>query len=117
MKLTYNFKCLDGEYKLIVENNEYVVETNIYCFSSKVGTIDNIELFIDLINKAKIENWDKEYLGETVEDYIEWSIEYIKDDKIYKSNGLESYEPYNYNYLIEAFKLIESNADYFKAGE
>ena len=113
MKLIFNFKCLDGEYELVINEFDYVVNSTISCFESKTGTIIDKGKFIELINKANIKAWDKEYKGELIEDSIEWSI----DCDGYQSKGYESYEPYNYNYLIKAISLIESNASYFKAGE
>ena len=113
MKLLYNFKCLDGEYELIVDDRNYIVNSTISCFETRTGVIEDADKFNDLINKANIKSWDKEYKGELITDSIEWSIEYDG----YKSRGYETYEPYNYDYLIEAIKLIEKNGDYFKAGE
>ena len=110
MKLTYEFNCLDGDYKLIVEDDLFVVESTIECFESRQGKVD-INEFNKYLLLAKIEAWDKEYLGEEIEDGIKWSVNYNG----HISRGLETYEPYGYEYLIKAISLIEENADYFKA--
>jgi len=116
--LIFNFECLDGTYTLTTsfdQTLEYNVETSIEGFNNISGVLDGSKTneFIELIKNAHIENWDKEYLGEGIEDACKWEVELSLDNKKYGSVGLESFEPYNYGYLIKAISLIEENSDYF----
>ena len=118
-RLEFYFNCLEGRYFCVFEDGIYSVESDIPGFGDKSGELSQEEnkLFSDKLNAAKIENWDRYYLPESegIEDGVKWKVKLIKDDKEYVSEGEESYEPYGYEYFIEALKLIEDHADYFAA--
>ena len=119
-KLEYHFKCLEGFYELFVEYDNdrllYEINTDIESLESINGELDSskIKQFVELLDKAEIGKWDKEYEadGSIIEDGTTWSIAYLKDDKEYHSKGVEGYWPYGYEYFIEALKLIDAKADY-----
>ena len=118
-RLEFYFNCLEGRYFFVFEDGIYSIETDIPSFTDKSGELTKKEIntFSDKLNAAKIEAWDRYYLpeGEGIEDGVKWKVRLIKDDKEYVSEGEESYEPYGYEYFIEALKLIEDYADYFAA--
>lgn len=119
-RLEYHFSCLDGTYFLTCELNDnvtYEIETDIEGFSSRSGELSQTDSarFAILLKEAQIEKWDRSYKGEAIEDGISWKLVYICDEKEYVSEGEETYEPYHYGSLIEAFKMIEDKADYFRA--
>ena len=118
-KIEYIINCLDGTYTFAAEFNKivlYGVETNIESLSSFVGELseENSKKFIEEINNAQIEKWDREYKAEQseIEDGITWKVIYTKDDKEYVSSGKESYVPYNHEHLINAILLCDKENDY-----
>ena len=117
--LRFIFECLYGTYLLkidLIDELSYEITTDIRGFETRKGS-GELMPFQELLDKANIEKWDKEYgpFGIGVEDEIRWSLRYEKDGKIYCTKGQESYEPYGYEYFIEALKLIEPQADFFAA--
>ena len=119
-RLEYHFSCLDGTYFLLCEINDrvsYSIETDIAEFESKSGELDEetSEKFVKLLAEAQIEKWERNYKGSGIEDAISWKLKYTDEDKEYVSQAEETCEPYNYEKLIEAVKLIDDKADYFKA--
>ena len=118
-KLEYQINCLDGVYNFAAEYDDVVIfniETNIEKLNSFSGELDDAssKLFIEYLNKAQIEKWDREYKAELseIEDGIRWEIRYLKDEKEYVSCGEESYQPYNYEELISAIRLCDKENDY-----
>lgn len=116
--LEFRFECLDGYYYLNAVINEtvsFTVDTSIAELESKQNEVDGKE-FIALLNKADIKAWDRHYnaTGLPIEDCTRWSIRYTEDDKIYESDGEESYEPYRYKDLINALCILDDKAVYFK---
>lgn len=118
-KLEYQIDCLDGVYNFTAEFEDNVifnVETNIGSLNSFSGELDEntSRQFIEEIEKAQIEKWDKEYKTEMseIEDGIKWQMRYLKNDKEYVSCGEESYQPYNYEHLVKAIRLCDEKNDY-----
>ena len=118
-KLEYTVNCLDGVYTIVCEFDDvvdYVIETNIESLSSKQGQLNEElnKVFIDNIDKANIKSWDLQYnpTDSTIEDAIDWQIVYFDNDKEYKSCGTESYQPYNYEYIVEAILLCDEDSAY-----
>ncbi len=119
-RLEYHFSCLDGTYFLLCEINDrvsYSIETDIAGFESRSGELDEeaSKKFVKLLDEAEIEKWERSYKGSDIEDAVSWKLKYTNEDKEYVSEAEETCEPYNYEKLIEAVKLIEDKADYFKA--
>lgn len=118
-KLLFSFNCLDGDYYLEAIFDEtkivYSIETSIVQLENKSGELP-LSVFNELLKKAEIEKWDKEYkpTGSLIEDATKWAVSLQKDDKTYDSKGEEGYWPYHYEKLIEAINLIDTKADYFK---
>ena len=116
-KLEYTVNCLDGVYCFVAEFEDNVlfsVDSTIESISQKNGELDaeKSRIFIDEINKAEIERWDKEYYGQEIEDGIRWTIRYFVEDKEYVSKGFESYQPYNYEHLIKAILMCDKESEY-----
>jgi len=111
----FSFNCPDGQYTLSVKNEEqvfsYIVSSTIEGFTEKSGILTEKDTneFIEKLNKANILSWDKYYGNKKLDDACTWNI--VIDD--FSTSGEESFEPYNYQYLIEALQLIEDNVDYF----
>lgn len=118
-KLIFKFDCLDGYYLLTAcfSNDKlvYDIETTIKELDSKNGEIIN-ENFLKLLTDACVDKWENEYLpiGSKIEDAAEWSLDLYINDKHYLSKGEEGYWPYHYDEFIEALKLIDDKACYFK---
>lgn len=103
------FKCIDGEYKLVVDKNNFFIETDIKDFNNKEGIINN--QFIELIKKCEIEKWNNNYLNDlNIEDGVKWYVEYNNKN----IEGIEGSWPYNFEYLIEALIVLDEQAKYFK---
>ena len=119
-RLEYHFSCLDGSYFLLCEISDrvsFTIETDIEGFENKSGELaeETAAKFVKLLDEAQIEKWERDYSGSDIEDAVSWKLKYVNDDKEYVSKAEEACEPYNYEKLIEAMKLIEEKADYFKA--
>ena len=119
-RLEYHFSCLDGSYFLLCEIDDklsFTIETDIAGFENRGGELDEetSTKFVKLLDEAQIEKWERSYTGSDIEDAISWKLKYVKEDKEYVSEAIETCEPYNYEKLIEALKLLEDKADYFKA--
>ena len=121
-QLNFVFDCLDGKYEFVGKLDDvlvYTVETNIVGFNDIEGELDKetSDLFLKKLEMANIDKWDRQYSGEnSIEDAVYWYVKYKDGDKIYVSSGEESFEPYNYEHLIEALKLCDDKADYFMIG-
>ena len=118
-KMEYTINCLDGTYELTVEYDDtviYSVDTNIETMQSFSGELDadQSKAFIEEIEKAGIERWDREYNAELseIEDGITWQMRYLKDGKEYVSEGVESYQPYGYEHLVNAIQLLDEKSGY-----
>ena len=115
-KLNFEIGCPDGKYAFYCvcdEKLEYKVETDIAGLECKEGAISSDE-FIKLVDDAMIEKWDRRYTGENlIEDGIIWNLVYEKDNYKYETEGYESYEPYNFEYLLSAIKLCDTQLEYF----
>lgn len=119
-RLEYHFSCLDGSYFLLCEISDkvcFTIETDIEGFESRNGELAEEETakFVKLLDEAQIEKWERDYSGSDIEDAISWKLKYVNEDKEYVSKGEETLEPYEYEKLIEALKLVEKKADFFKA--
>ena len=121
-RLEYKFDCLDGHYFLLCQWDEvlnYEVDTDIAEFESRSGELSEEETkkFTDLLDQAKIESWEKEYLPENegIEDAVKWKLVLQKNEKEYVSYGEESFEPYGYELFADALRILEEKADYFLA--
>ncbi|MBR4471316.1 MAG: hypothetical protein IKS54_08420 [Erysipelotrichaceae bacterium] len=121
-RLEYKFDCLDGHYFLIAQWDEvlnYEIDTDIAEFESRSGELsaEGTKKFADLLDQAKIESWEKEYLPENegIEDAVKWKLVLCKDEKEYVSYGEESFEPYGYELFVDALRIFEEKADYFLA--
>lgn len=117
-RLEYKFICLDGYYNLSIDIDDqlsFVVDTNIDELVTKSGVIDKNE-FINKFNELDFKSWDRYYNAtlSSIEDATKWSLIYIEDDKVYESEGEESYEPYRYYDLIDALCIVDDNAKYLK---
>lgn len=121
-QLNFVFTCLDGNYEFVGKLDDvlvYTVETNIEGLNSFEGELDkkNSEEFLKKVEMANIDKWDREYKGDNpIEDGVKWYAKYIDEDKVYVSSGEESFEPYNYEHLIEALLVCDKNAEYFMIG-
>jgi len=123
--LNYHFECLDGKCSFICEFDEeldLIVESTIPEIENKHIYIEerDTEKFIEELKKAEIEKWYRHYRnnGNGIEDAARWKVEYRTDqDKLFKSSGEESFEPYNYNHLIRALMIADKQAEYFLIGE
>ncbi len=119
MELEFTIVCLDGRYCFSCRSDEclgYETDTDINGLECIQGQLDEEKAaeFLKLIKEAEIEKWEKEYSGENpIEDGIEWSIKYMKDDKEYMSCGKESFEPYRFENLLKAIKLCDRQLEYF----
>ena len=115
-KLNFEIDCPDGKYAFYCvcdEKLEYKVETDILGLDSKEGEISS-DRFIRMLNDANIERWDRKYSGDNlIEDGIIWKLIYETDDRKYETEGYESYEPYNFEYLLSAIKLCDTQLEYF----
>ena len=118
-KLEYTINCLDGVYCFVAEFDDNVVfniDSTVEKVPSKSGELDakKSKLFIEEINNAQIERWDREYKveGSDIEDGIRWSIRYIDDNREYLSKGHESYQPHNYEHLVKAVLLCDEESEY-----
>ena len=118
-KMEYTINCLDGTYELTVEYDDtviYSVDTNIETMQSFSGELDadQSKAFIEEIKKAGIERWDREYNAELseIEDGITWQMRYLRDGKEYVSKGVESYQPYGYEHLVNAIQLLDEKSGY-----
>ena len=115
-KLNFRIDCPDGKYAFDCDCNEkveYKVESDIPGLENTAGEIMP-DAFSSLVEKATIEKWDREYSGSSlIEDEIIWNLEYIKENRIYRVKGHESYEPYNFEYLLNAIKLCDKQLEYF----
>lgn len=123
-KLEYTYDCLDGKYFLCAEGEDeitYAVDSSIPVLASKQGSLDETDSrrFLQALKDCGIERWAKEYKADlgSIEDAIRWSLTYIINGKEYFSKGEESYEPYNYNKLIETLMIIDENTACFRMGE
>lgn len=119
--LKFVFDCLEGKYEFNAQgddNLEFSIDSTIETLESFEGELDvnKTKLFFDEIDLANIKKWQRRYDCNLtpIEDAVKWYVKYIEDDKEYVSEGEESYEPYEYNHLIEAIKLCDDKADYFK---
>lgn len=114
-KLILEFNCLDGNYVLNCGYDAFLfyrVDSTIEGLNSiEEGSLDDVKTskFKELINKANIPSWDKEYVGTDIEDACKWKITY--NDKTIV--GSETYEPYGYEYFVEALCLLDENNKYF----
>ena len=118
-KLEYTINCLDGVYCFVAEFEDSVifnVDSTVEAVSSKSGELDaqKSKLFIEEINSSQIDKWDRKYNvdGTDIEDGIRWSIRYLDGEKEYLSDGLESYQPYNYEHLVKAILLCDQESEY-----
>lgn len=118
-KLEYRITCLDGVYDFVAEYGDSVlfnVETDIASLKSFSGELDDEKSrqFIEDVEKAQIERWDREYAADLsgIEDGITWKLTCLKDGIEYVSSGEESYQPYNYEYLIRAIMLCDPESEY-----
>ena len=123
-RLEYQFDCLDGHYFFTGEWDEtlrYEIRSDIEGFNDLEGELsaEKTKTFLEKLNEASIEKWDRHYLPETqgIEDAVRWKVKLVNKDKEYVSEAEESFEPYGYDSLIEALKLIEEKAGYFSAGD
>ena len=118
-KLEYTINCLEGVYCFVAEISDKVlfnIESTVEAVSSKTGELDQekSKLFIEEINKAEIDKWDKQYKveGSDIQDGIKWSMKFLDEDKEYISEGYESYQPYNYEHLVNAILLCDEESTY-----
>ena len=118
-KLEYTINCLEGVYCFVAEISDKVlfnIESTVEAVSSKTGELDQekSKLFIEEINKAEIDKWDKQYKveGSDIQDGIKWSMKFLDEDKEYISEGHESYQPYNYEHLVNAILLCDEESTY-----
>ena len=118
-KLIFKFDCLNGYYLLNAcffdDKLTYKIETTIAELDSKNGEIPADD-FLKILASAEIDRWEKDYLpnGSKIEDATKWSLDLYTDDNHYLSKGEEGYWPYHYDEFIEALKLIDDEACYFK---
>lgn len=118
IKLKFKVNCIEGEYCFVFdyENKNYIVNTNINGLVNVEEELKTelVNEFIYNLNEATIEKWDRHYDGvNKIEDGIKWSVKYYKDESEYVSDGLESYEPYKFEYLIKAIKICDKQIEYF----
>ena len=118
MKLTVNFECLDGYYKIDINNNTYSIETNINYLNSTSGVLDNdnYNSYKEMFNKTNICLWQPKYEtnGLSIEDSVKWNVTYIDDnDTTYSSSGEEGFWPYEFDTLIHALMYFDSNIKCF----
>ena len=119
IELEFKIDCLDGKYCFLCKcerSLQYCVETDINGLNCLEAEADEkmTNEFISHLNEAQIEKWDAEYSGENlIEDGIEWSVRYLKEDKEYLSKGKESFEPYNFESLLKAIKVCDKQLEYF----
>ena len=118
--LKFVFDCLEGKYEFNAQSDNnlvFSIDSTIETLESFEGELDvnKTKLFFDEIDLANIKKWQRRYDSNLtpIEDAVKWYVKYIEDDKEYVSEGEESYEPYEYNHLIEAIKLCDDKADYF----
>ena len=119
IELEFTINCLDGRYCFSCRNDgciSYEVDTDINsleCVQGELGQ-QQTEEFLKYLNEAQIEKWDAEYSGDNlIEDGIEWSLKYLNEDKEYQVSGKESFEPYNFEYLLKAIKIADKQLEYF----
>ena len=118
-ELQFRIDCLDGSYCFSCrkENNlVYDTDTNIEGLENVQGELDEARTdeFEKYLKEAQIEKWDEEYSGENlIEDGIRWSLVYIDENRELKCRGIESFEPYNFEYLLKAIKLCDKQLEYF----
>ena len=117
-KLTFKIDCLWGKYLFEAAADEgkivYRSSSDIEGFTDKEGTLDDPRAFLNLIEEAHIEKWEKEYKGENgIEDAIKWSVEFEDGGHRYLSSGEEAFWPYGYDKLIQAIRLVDEDIDRF----
>ena len=119
-KLQFHFECLDGNYFFAAEADRttaYTITSDIPELEEKSGELDEkaTEAFLKELELSQIERWDRHYRAEQskIEDAVKWSVTYEKEDGVYKTDGEESYEPYNYEHLIKALIICDEKAEYF----
>jgi len=123
-QLNYRFECLDGNYELQIDFDEneanYEIRTTLPGFVEFIGILgkEKTQAFRNKLIEAKITNWDRCYeaTGSSIEDAVKWSLIYSIQDKEYRSEGEETYEPYGYEHLIEALVICDEKANFFKEG-
>ena len=123
-KLQFHFECLDGNYFYVAEADRattYTITTDIPELEEKTGELDEkaTNEFLKELELAQIERWDRHFTAEQseIEDAVKWSLTYENENGVYKSDGVESYEPYTYEHLIRALILCDKNAEYFMIGK
>ena len=115
--LHYIFTCLDGFYDLNLRFDNMTVKvdvnTNIDGLYNREDILDS-QLFIEELNKAKLNTWQKSYDAYSlpIEDATAWSLICNIDGCVYISKGVESYEPMYYDQLIKAFMVLDPKAEY-----
>lgn len=122
MKINIRFECLDGYYYLDLNDNKYIVDTNIDNFDSVSGelTDDNYSKFKNIFGKTNICLWESKYEinGLVIEDSVKWSVKYTDDDNItYSSVGEEGYWPYEYDTLVDALMIIDKKIEFFRSNK
>ncbi len=118
-KLEYHVDCLDGVYDLTAEFSDavtYSVDTDIASLKSFSGELDadTGRIFMEEIEKAQIERWDREYAAylSKIEDGIRWEVRYLKGEEEYVSKGEESYTPYGFEHLVKAVLICDKDSEY-----
>jgi len=117
VRLIVKFECLQGHYIINIDNDSYIIDTNINGFENSEGNFD-LNSFNELFRKTNIHLWESIYEvnGLAIEDSVKWSIDYTDDEGInFTSKGEEGYWPYEYDELIDALMIIDNKLDYFKA--
>ncbi len=118
-ELQFRIDCLDGSYCFSCRKEDnliYDTDTNIKGLENVQGELDQAGTaeFMKCLEKAQIGKWDEEYRGDNpIEDGISWSLVCIDEEREIKSSGIESFEPYCFEYLLKAIKLCDKQLEYF----